>query len=111
MLGHPNAVAFEPQPNQIINATQIPPNEIISTFTERLETKASYIQVTNFNNTRIDNNDLKLGESEKELTISLNKSKLTFDDYTIKWLTLSKDDGFITKGSYIFHISPKRTKI
>ena len=102
VLGHPMPITFEPQPDQIINSTQIPPNEITITFTERPEIKASYIKVTNSNNTRIDNNDLKLGNSEKELTISLNKSKLIFDDYTIKWLVFSKDDGFIVKGSYIF---------
>ena len=102
VLGHPRPITFEPQPDQIINSTQIPPNEITITFTERPEIKASYIKVTNSNNTRIDNNDLKLGNSEKELTISLNKSKLIFDDYTIKWLVFSKDDGFIVKGSYIF---------
>lgn len=106
VIGHPSPIKIDPQPNQIINSTQKLPKGVTITFTERPEVKASYIQVTNPNSTRIDNNDLKLGNSEKLLVISLNKSKLTFADYTIKWLILSKDDGFITKGSYIFSLAP-----
>ena len=33
VLGHPRPITFEPHPNQIINSTQIPPNEITITFT------------------------------------------------------------------------------
>ncbi len=62
----------------------------------------------NLNNERIDNHDLKLAGSDKSLSVSLDKSKLISGDYTIQWLVLSKDDGFITKGSYIFSIG--RTK-
>ena len=69
---------------------------------------ASTIRVTDSNGTRIDNNDLKLGDSEKELTVSLNASKVVSGDYFVEWFVFSKDDGFITKGSYIFSIG--RTK-
>ena len=58
----------------------------------------------NLNNERIDNYDLKISGSDKSLSVSLDKSKLVSGDYTIKWLVFSKDDGFITKGSYIFSI-------
>ncbi len=100
--GHAGPIAYQPQPNQIINSTQVIPDEVIITFSERPELKVSIIRVTDFNDTRIDNNDLKVGDSEKVLTVKLNKSKLIFGDYTINWLVLSKDDGFITKGSYVF---------
>lgn len=106
IIGHPSPITIDPQPNQINNLTKNIPNGVTITFTERPEVKASYIHVTNPNSTRIYNNDLKLGNSEKELVVSLNKSKLTIGDYTIKWLILSKDDGFITKGSYIFSFAP-----
>lgn len=100
--GHAGPIAYKPQPNQIINSTQIPPDKVIITFSERPELKVSIIHVTDLNDTRIDNNDLRLGDSERVLTVTLNKSKLIFGDYTINWLVLSKDDGFITKGSYVF---------
>ena len=105
---HPNPLSYEPQPNQIIDLIQTLPDKVAITFTERPELKASSIRVMNLNNERIDNHDLKLAGSDKSLSVSLDKSKLISGDYTIKWLVLSKDDGFITKGSYIFSIG--RTK-
>ena len=50
-------------------------------------------------------NDLDLGGSEekKELSVSLNKSRLVISGYyLVDWFVLSKDDGLITKGSYSF---------
>ena len=108
IYGHPNPLSYEPQPNQIIDSIQSLPDKVAITFTERPELKASSIRVMNLNNERIDNYDLKLAGSDKSLSVSLDKSKLISGDYTIKWLVLSKDDGFITKGSYIFSID--RTK-
>ena len=105
---HPNPLSYEPHPNQIIDLIQTLPDKVAITFTERPELKASSIRVMNLNNERIDNHDLKLAGSDKSLSVSLDKSKLISGDYTIKWLVLSKDDGFITKGSYIFSIG--RTK-
>ena len=105
---HPNPLSYEPQPNQIIDLIQTLPDKVAITFTERPELKASSIRVMNLNNERIDNHDLKLAGSDKSLSVSLDKSKLISGDYTIKWLVFSKDDGFITKGSYIFSIG--RTK-
>jgi copper resistance protein C len=104
IYSHPNPLSYEPQPNQIIDSIQTLPDKVAITFTERPELKASSIRVMNLNNERIDNYDLKLAESDKSLTVSLDKSKLVSGDYAIKWLVLSKDDGFITKGSYIFSI-------
>ena len=108
IYGHPNPLSYEPKPNQMINSIQTLPDKVAITFTERPELKASSIRVMNLDNERIDNYDLKLAESDKALSVSLDKSKLISGDYTIKWLVFSKDDGFITKGSYIFSIG--RTK-
>lgn len=66
------------------------PDRISITFNERPELDASTIRVTDSNGTRIDNNDLKLGDSEKELTISLNTSKLVPGDYFVEWFVLLK---------------------
>ncbi|MDN5846675.1 MAG: copper resistance protein CopC [Candidatus Nitrosocosmicus sp.] len=96
---------YEPQPNQIIDSIQTLPDKVAVTFTERPELKASSIRVMNLNNERMDNYDLKLAASDKSLFVSLDKSKLISGDYAIKWLVLSKDDGFITKGAYLFSIS------
>ena len=100
--GHAIPIASNPRPDQIINSTAAIPSKISITFNERPELDASTIRVTDSNGTRIDNNDLKLGDSEKELTISLNTSKVVPGDYFVEWFVFSKDDGVITKGSYPF---------
>jgi len=104
IYGHPNPLSYEPRPNQLIDSIQKLPDKVDITFTERPELKASSIRVMNLNNERIDNYDLKIAGSDKSLSVSLDKSKLVSGDYTIKWLVFSKDDGFITKGSYIFSV-------
>ena len=82
------------------------PDKITITFTERPEVKASNIKVTDSKNTRVDNNDLKtLSNDERTLSVSLGKSKIIPGIYTVNWLVLSKDDGHITKGSYVFSIT------
>lgn len=110
VYSHPNPLSYEPYPNQIIDPIQILPDKVAFTFTERPELKASSIRVMNLNDERIDNYDLKLAGSEKSLSVSLDKSKLITGDYTIKWLVLSKDDGFITKGTYIFSIANTKSQ-
>jgi len=104
IYGHPNPLSYEPRPNQLIDSIQKLPDKVDITFTERPELKASSIRVMNLNNERIDNHDLKISGSDKSISVSLDKSKLVSGDYTIKWLVFSKDDGFITKGSYIFSV-------
>ena len=107
--GHAIPIASKPRPNQIINSTVSIPDRISITFNERPELDASTIRVTDSNGTRIDNNDLKLGGSEKELTISLNTSKVVPGDYFVEWFVFSKDDGVITKGSYSFSYASDRS--
>jgi methionine-rich copper-binding protein CopC len=101
--GHPKPVHFDPQPNQIIVGTNSLPNKVTIYFTDKPELKASSIQVIDFNNERIDKNDLRL-DADKMLSITLDKSKMKHGIYSVIWLILSKDDGFITKGSYYFSL-------
>jgi len=104
--GHAIPIAYKPRPDQIINSTASPPDKVSITFDKRPELGASIIRVTDSNHTRIDKNDLNLGDSEKELTVSLNESKVVSGDYFVDWFVLSKDDGMITKGSYSFSYAP-----
>ncbi len=50
-------------------------------------------------------NDLQVLDAEKSLSISLDKSKVVPGTYTTDWLVLSKQDGHITKGSYVFSVA------
>ena len=107
VYGHANPVTYNPSPNKIFDSPQSLPDKVTITFTERPELKASSIKVLNPNNERIDSNDLKIADSDKTLSVSIDKSKITPGIYTVNWETLSKDDGHITKGSYVFTVNDK----
>jgi copper transport protein len=104
--GHALPVTYLPAPNSIINKNQTLPSKITISFSERPDPKASYIQVLDSNNQRVDNNDFKITGQQhgREAEVTLNKNKLTDGVYTVSWLTLSADDGHIAKGSYVFGI-------
>ena len=107
VYGHASPTVFNPKPNQAFDVNgQAVPDKTTITFTERPEIKASNIKVTDSKNTRVDNNDLKtLSNDERTLSVSLDKSKVTPGIYTVNWIVLSKDDGHITRGSYVFSIT------
>ncbi len=103
VIAHPFPISYKPHPNEKINFTSVIPHEVVIMFTDRPEIKASSLKVIGSDNGRVDNNDLKV-VSDKALSVSLNKSKLHIGNYTVYWLVFSKDDGFSTKGSYVFSI-------
>lgn len=106
IYGHASPVTYLPEPNEVVDLTQNSLDRVDISFTERPELKASSIKVVDSNNERIDNNDLNLKDSDKTLSISLDKSKIQEKGvYTVNWLVLSKDDGHITKGSFVFSTS------
>ena len=106
VLGHANPVLYDPPSNSIFQLDQLLPRSITILYSERPEPKVSYIHVLNSNNERIDNKDFKIiGEDERGALVTLDSTKLSRGTYTISWLVLSKDDGHITKGSYVFTIT------
>jgi putative copper export protein/methionine-rich copper-binding protein CopC len=104
--GHALPVTYSPAPNSIINKNETMPSKITISFSERPDPKASYIQVLDSNNQRVDNNDFKVTGQQhgREAEVTLHVNKLTDGVYTVSWLTLSADDGHIAKGSYVFGI-------
>ena len=103
VIAHPFPISYKPHPNEMINFTSVIPHEVVIMFSDRPEIKASSLKVIGSDNGRVDNNDLKL-VSDKALSVSLNNSKLHIGNYAVYWLVFSKDDGFSTKGSYVFSI-------
>ena len=110
VYGHANPVTYDPSPNKVFDSSQSVPDKVTITFSEKPEVKASSIKVLNSNNERIDNNDLKITDSDRTLSVSIDKSKITPGIYTVNWAALSKDDGHITKGSYVFSFDNKNTQ-
>ena len=103
--GHASPTTYNPQQNQIFQSIQSVPDKLTIAFSETPELKASSIKVTDQKNNRIDKSDLSLAGPEKKLSISLDKSKVQEGIYTVNWIVLSKDDGHITKGSYVFSLN------
>lgn len=103
--GHASPITYEPIPNKIIDSAQSVPDKVTISFTEGPEPRASNIKVINSNNERIDKDDLQVLDAEKSLSISLDKSKVVPGTFTTEWLVLSKEDGHITKGSYVFSVA------
>ena len=110
VYGHANPVTYDPSPNKVFDSSQSLPDKVTITFSEKPEVKASSLKVLNSNNDRIDNNDLKITDSDRTLSVSIDKSKITPGIYTVNWAALSKDDGHITKGSYVFSFDNKNTQ-
>jgi methionine-rich copper-binding protein CopC len=106
VYAHASPVSYSPQSNSVlVQGGEPSPNNVIIAFSERPEPKASYIRVTNSEGERIDNNDYRItGNNERQATVSLDPEKLKPDVYSVSWLALSRDDGHITRGSYIFTI-------
>jgi methionine-rich copper-binding protein CopC len=103
--GHANPVSYTPSPNQSFDSVDALPEQLSITFTERPELRVSKIDVLDQNNIRVDNNDLSISQDEKTTSVTIDKSKMSPGVFTVNWLVLSKDDGHITKGSYVFSIS------
>ncbi len=103
---HANPISFLPKSNSIISETKNLPQKVVIIYSERPEPKASYIHVTDSHNERIDKNDYKINaDNPREASVFMDTSKLKQGVYTVTWLALSKDDGHITKGSYVFSIA------
>ncbi len=110
VYGHASPITYLPKPNEIIDSVQSTPDKLTISFTESPEPRASSIKVINSNNERIDNNDLQVSDSDKSLSVSLDKSKVVPGIYTTDWLVLSKEDGHITRGSYVFSIAENNSQ-
>ena len=102
--GHLKLSFSIPYPNQIFDSADLLASNMVITFTERPELQDSKIYVIDYKKERIDNHDLRMGLSEKSLSLTLDKSKMVAGMYTVKWMVLSEDDGFITKGLYTFSL-------
>ncbi len=110
VYGHASPITYIPKPNEIIDSVQSIPDKLTISFTESPEPRASSVKVINSNNERIDNNDLQVSDSDKSLSVSLDESKVEPGIYTTDWLVLSKEDGHITRGSYVFSIAENNSQ-
>jgi copper transport protein len=100
--GHAIPDSYTLEPNSLLEKSESFPSSISILFSERPEPKISYIHVTNSEGARMDNNDFKItGENERRGTVTVDKSLIKNDIYSVSWSTLSLDDGHVAKGTYV----------
>jgi methionine-rich copper-binding protein CopC len=103
---HANPTSYTPPSNSVVGVGGTLPDKVVIAYSERPEPKASFIRVTDSENQRVDKNDYGISSGNpREASISIDSSKLKPGVYTVSWLALSKDDGHITRGSYVFTVS------
>ena len=102
VYGHAIPDSYTLEPNAILENYQLFPSSVSIVFSERPDPKASYIHVIDSEGRRIDNDDYKItGEYDREATVSVDKSLIRDGVYSVSWLTLSLDDGHVSKGTYV----------
>ncbi len=111
VYGHASPVTLNPQSNQVFNSIQLLPDSVTITFTESPEPRASSLKVVDSTGQRIDKNDMKASDTDKSLSISLDKTKMNPGAYTVDWMVLSKADGHFTRGSYVFTLDQTQSQI
>jgi methionine-rich copper-binding protein CopC len=89
----------------MFDSKQLLPDKATITFTESPKLRASGLKVIDSNNDRVDKNDKKVSNTDKDLSTSIDKAKIDPGIYTVNWVVLSKVDGHITKGSYVFSLT------
>ena len=105
VYAHSLPVTETPASNSIIKKGSPLPSKVIIDFSERPDPNVSTIQVLNSKNERIDNGKFTIiGDHDREAQTELNTKKLIDGVYTVSWMTQSKDDGHIARGSYAFGV-------
>jgi len=105
--GHSVPDTYSLSPNTLVQNSKEFPNNITIIFSERPDPKVSYIHVTDSAGNRIDDGIFRItGVNERQATVIVDKNKIEDGVYSISWLTLSKDDGHIAKGTYVVGVGP-----
>ncbi len=100
VAAHALPVSYDPQPNAALASS---PAQIQIRFSEHLNRDVSRIVVVNPSNQRVDDGDVRVNADGFTMTVSV--PTLPAGTYVVAWRTHSADDGHVTGGSYLFHIT------
>src|SRR5687768_12398400 len=105
LLLHPSIIfahavprATRPAANAVLHEA---PREITIRFSERVEARASSLQVLDAHGIRIDEGKATIA-SEDPWLYRLVLPPLGAGVYTVSWRVMSADDGHVTDGAYVF---------
>jgi copper transport protein len=97
-FAHAVPVSSTPAPNTGLARA---PQEVTIRFSERVETRASSLQVFDANGRRIDDGHAAVEPGDPWLyRVRLQPSE--GGAYTVSWRVMSADDGHVTEGAYVF---------
>jgi copper transport protein len=99
-FAHAVPVTSSPAPNANLSEG---PREITVRFSERVEARASSLQVFDARGSRIDAGNAVVDTADPRL-YRVTLQPVAAGVYTISWRVMSADDGHVTEGSYVFAV-------
>ena len=97
---HAVPVAMEPGANAVLSEA---PPEVVIRFSERVDAKASTLEVLDGRGQRVDHGDATVDPADPwRYRIAVHA--LTAGAYTVTWRVLSADDGHVTHGAHVFAV-------
>jgi methionine-rich copper-binding protein CopC len=89
----------------INGSVELPPDKIVCTTTESMDGKRSSLRVFDSAGAQVDKSDSQVRAGDNRIiSISLDAAKIRDGVYTIKWKTLSADDGDEAGGEFKFTV-------
>ena len=83
------------------------PNQVVCVYSEEIDTKASTLSVWDANNQQVDKKDVHVDLNDPNhatLVASLDSALVKNGVYTVKWHTVTPDDGGISDGTWQFTV-------
>jgi copper transport protein len=99
-FAHAVPVTSSPAPNAMLSEG---PREITVRFSERVEARASSLEVFDARGSRIDAGNAVVDTADPWL-YRVTLQPVAAGVYTISWRVMSADDGHVTEGSYVFAV-------
>ncbi len=100
VLAHAVPVAIEPGANAVLDEA---PREVAIRYSERVEPRASSLQVLDPRGRRVDAGDARVDPGDP-WRLRVGTPALEPGTYTVSWRVLSADDGHLTDGAHAFVI-------
>ena len=97
---HAVPVSSDPAPNATLSDA---PHEVVIRFSERVDARASRLEVLDAHGQRVDHGDATVSPTDPwRYRVGLHG--VTDGVYTVAWRVLSADDGHVTDGAHVFAV-------
>ena len=101
--GHAVPVSSDPAPNATLSEA---PHEVVIRFSERVDARASRLEVLDAHGQRVDHGDATVSPSDP-WRYRVGIHGMADGVYTVAWRVLSADDGHVTDGANVSRWGPR----